>query len=255
MTPSVESEVINQLRELKLRGEKKGFTLLEHEVLRKWLSLASRHYGKNPLIQNLINDIFDVINKGDEMLTDNFELAHAFMSKWEGGLVDHPADPGGITNFGISIVFLRTFAAKYPDFVRGLDVILPISPDSIRKLTRQQAKLIYRVAFWDEQKLDDMPKLPAIAHFDLSVNAGSRQATLITQRVVGSPADGLIGPNTRQAVRDACKKFGELPTVNEMLKARETFYRNLAENKPSSKVFLKGWLNRTNDLKKYLTNL
>ena len=100
-----------------------------------------------------------------------------------------------------------------------------------------------------------MPKLPAIAHFDLSVNAGSRQATLITQRVVGSPADGLIGPNTRQAVRDACKKFGELPTVNEMLKARETFYRNLAENKPSSEVFLKGWLNRTNDLKKYLTNL
>ena len=189
------------------------------------------------------------------MLSDNFELAHAFMSKWEGGLVDHPADPGGITNFGISIVFLKTFAAKYPDFVRGLDVILPISPDSIRKLTRQQAKLIYRVAFWDEQKLDEMPKLPAIAHFDLSVNAGSRQATLITQRVVGSPDDGLIGPNTRQAVREACQKYGELPTVNKMLDAREAFYRNLADNKPSSKVFLKGWLNRTNDLKKYLNNL
>ena len=254
MIPSRESKVINILRDIKIHAKEQGYSLLEYGALRTWLRLADQQFGGNPIVKKLINDIFTIL-KEHEMLTDAFEQAYQFMKKWEGGLVDHPADPGGITNYGISIVFLKSFAAKYTDFVRGLGIELPITPDSIRKLTPEQSKLIYRVAFWDEQKLDDMPRLAAIAHFDLSMNAGSRQATLITQRVVGTTVDGLIGPKTRQATKDACKTYGELQIANQMLEQREQFYRNLAASKPSSKVFLKGWLNRTNDLKRYLNNL
>ena len=254
MIPSGSSKVISILRDIKVHAKEQGYSPLEYGALRTWLSLADRHFGGNPIVKKLINDIFTIL-KEHEMLIDAFEQAYQFMKKWEGGLVDHPADPGGITNYGISIVFLKSFAAKYTDFVRGLSIELPITPDSIRKLTPEQSKLIYRVAFWDEQKLDDMPRLPAIAHFDLSMNAGSRQATLITQRVVGTTVDGLIGPKTRQATKDACKTYGELQIANQMLEQREQFYRNLAASKPSSKVFLKGWLNRTNDLKRYLNNL
>lgn len=254
MIPSGSSKVISILRDIELRIDERKCSLLECESLRGWLSLAYQQCGDDPVVRKLVENISSKL-KEFEMLIDAFEQAYQFMKKWEGGLVDHPADPGGITNYGISIVFLKSFAAKYTDFVRGLGIELPITPDSIRKLTPEQSKLVYRVAFWDEQKLDDMPRLPAIAHFDLSMNAGSRQATLITQRVVGATVDGLIGPKTRQATKDACKTYGELQIANQMLEQREQFYRNLAASKPSSKVFLKGWLNRTNDLKRYLNNL
>lgn len=83
---------------------------------------------------------------------DDFARAIAFVLREEGGLVDNPADPGGLTNWGIS-------QAAYPNL-------------NIRNLTREQAMTIYFTDYWQRSGADKLPWPLNVVVFDSAVNAG-----------------------------------------------------------------------------------
>lgn len=118
----------------------------------------------------------------------SFDLAMAFVLRWEGGLVDDPRDPGGLTNHGIS-------QRAYP----ALD---------IRALTREQVVEIYRRDYWAAARCEEMPAPMGLVIFDSAVNQGVKMAAKCLQRSVGVRADGVLGPATMEA---AIRTWGQSP--------------------------------------------
>ena len=113
-----------------------------------------------------------------------FEICLQHVLKHEGGYVDHPVDPGGATNMGIT---RKTLAAW-----RGY----PVTKDEVRSLTVEEASRIYRDKYWNPVRGDDLPPPLALVAFDCAVNQGPDRAKRWLQQSVGAFADGVIGPNT-----------------------------------------------------------
>ena len=178
-----------------------------------------------------------------------FAWAHAFTAAHEGGLTQHPADPGGITNCGVSLRWLRELAGERQaagrssdnlDFDRDGD----IDADDIRALTRQDAERLFRNTFWKDSGACTLPAPIAAALYDTAVNCGTHRAVTMLQRVLGLKQDGIIGPRTRAAAHIGDSYAAALRLLDE----RAAFYRRLAEQRPELRVFLKGWLRRVRDL-------
>lgn len=108
----------------------------------------------------------------------------------EGGLVNDPHDPGGITNHGISIRFAGSI---YLDIDGDGDT----DAADIIGLTVSQARAVYKKHFWDLIKGDDLPPAVAFYAFDQAVNQGIGAAVTDMQRAAGVPDDGVMGPQTR----------------------------------------------------------
>ena len=121
----------------------------------------------------------------------------------EGGLVNHPRDPGGLTKFGIS-------QRSYPKL-------------DIRRLTLDQAKAIYRRDFWDRIRGDALPVGVDLVVLDMAVNAGVRRAVQLLQQGAGATDDGIIGPLTLAAVR----RRPPPDLIEAYSRLRLTYYRSL----------------------------
>lgn len=194
-----------------------------------------------------------------------FASIHALVAKWEGGLTDHPSDPGGITNFGISIVFLQGVASTQDgrDFLDRIDVRLPVTPDTIRRLTSEQAKGIMKWEFWVKPNLAELPPLIGCCLYDLGVNAGMGRSAIILQEAINHVSGrdviasyaGNVGPLTRRYAHELSAAGRQLELALADMDKSEAWYRRLVEQKPSSQVFLNGWLNRTNDCRATLARL
>lgn len=118
------------------------------------------------------------------MVASNFEpVMEGLLKDLEGGYVNHPKDPGGETNHGIT-------KRSYPKL-------------NIRTLTWPQAKRIYKVDFWDKVKGDLLPSGVDAVTVDPAINSGPRKAAQWLQAAAGVKVDGLIGIETLQAVRAA----------------------------------------------------
>lgn len=183
----------------------------------------------------------------------NFTWAHTFSARYEGGLSNHPNDPGGITNHGVSLRWLRSLGLDLGDIDGDGD----IDADDIRALTKEQAARLFKMKFWDAYRLDDLPRLSAAAHYDCIMNTGPKQAALLTQRACNAfigpygvklAVDGAFGPKTRQFL----KSYTTPQLVGKMIELRENFYRSLCAAKPNFMPFRKGWLNRCKGLREYL---
>ncbi len=150
----------------------------------------------------------------------NFDQAFHTLLGSEGGFVDHPADPGGATMWGVTERVAR--ANGYTGSMRALPVDV--------------AKAIYRREYWDAVKADEMPDAVRYALFDGAVNSGVSQSVKWLQRALGVTADGVIGPKTIAAAKAA--NGDRLKSA--MLGARLQFMTDLA-TWPS---FGKGWARR-----------
>jgi lysozyme family protein len=125
------------------------------------------------------------------MAANSFEPSLAHVLKHEGGYVNHPADPGGATNLGITAATLAQ--------ARGH----PVSAADVAALTRAEAAAIYRRLFWNPARSDDLPAGLDHAVFDLAVNSGPGRAARLLQRVLAVAEDGVIGPATLAAAQRA----------------------------------------------------
>lgn len=96
---------------------------------------------------------------------DMFEKALAFVLKWEGGYSDHPLDPGGATNYGIT-------QATYDAWRKRKN--LPTKP--VKEITMSEVRLIYRERYWEAIGGNSLPPPLALAAFDFAVNSGVARA-------------------------------------------------------------------------------
>ncbi len=132
------------------------------------------------------------------MMRDLFPEACALVLRVEGGLVDDPRDPGGITNHGISLRFALSVGDLDRDGRPDLDVDGDgdTDADDIRALHPDDARDVYRKAFWEAARCPALPPAVAILLFDAAVNQGRGPAVTMLQDALGVTADGRIGPQT-----------------------------------------------------------
>lgn len=114
-----------------------------------------------------------------------FDEAFEKLIGHEGGYSNHPDDKGGETMHGVTIKVAR--AHGYTGAMRDL----PLA----------KAKEVYRAAYWDAVRADDLPEAVRFDVFDASVNSGPGQAIRFLQRATGSTDDGRLGPQTMRAVK------------------------------------------------------
>lgn len=163
------------------------------------------------------------------MSASNYERALREVLRHEGGYVDHPSDPGGATNMGIT---QRTLAAWRKTRVAKSDV---------RSLTHEEAASIYRAQYWAKVRADELPAGLDLAVFDLAVNSGPDRAIRMMQMVAGVALDGRIGPITLRAVTD--QSGAEL--VEKLCDARLHFLSGL----PTYPIFGRGWRRRVEEVR------
>lgn len=171
---------------------------------------------------------------------DIFAEALRFSLRWEGGYANNPADIGGETNKGVTTNTYAAYRRK-----KG------VSSQSVKYVTDEEVYEIYRDMYWKPAQCDLAVRPLAIVHFDTAVNFGVGGATLFLQEVLGVTADGAFGPGTRAALQQA----NSIDTAKRYCQARIDYrYRRITQN-ASQRVFLTGWLNRDNDLLKYISGM
>lgn len=154
-------------------------------------------------------------------MESNFKNALKLILKHEGGFVNHPKDPGGATNKGITI---ETYRVHY-----GRDKTV----QDLKDIPQDHLESIYKEGYWDKAKCNELPSGVDIIVFDMAVNAGVKRAAIILQRAVGVEDDGAIGPLTLEAVA----KNDPVRIIKNYTEQRMKFYRSLKH----WDTFGKGW--------------
>lgn len=149
-----------------------------------------------------------------------FDQAFDTLLKHEGGYSDHAADPGGKTRYGITEAVAREHG------YRG----------DMRELPIDAARLIYRAAYWDAVRAEELPARIRYAVFDAAVNSGVRQSVRWLQRAAGAKDDGALGPATLGAVRAQDPEV----LLRRLLAQRLNFMAAL----PTWPAFSRGWARR-----------
>lgn len=159
-----------------------------------------------------------------------FDQALTFVLSWEGGYSNHPDDPGGETNMGI------TKRSAEAHGYRG----------DIKSIHMSLVRRIYR-AYWDKCRCDDLPNHPLrLVVFDAGFNSGPGQSVKWLQTELNVKADGLIGPKTLAALA-AVRDLDDLAL--DLIQRRLNFLRSLK----TWRTFGKGWSARIAALREVVT--
>ena len=160
-----------------------------------------------------------------------------FILRWEGGYVNHPADPGGATNKGVTQRVYDNWRTRQGRPLRD-----------VRQLEDVELHAIYEAGYWLPPRCDLLQRRMDLVQFDTAVNMGVGRAVRMLQASLGCAVDGDFGPTTQKAA-ETCDLGSMIVTYCDL---REAYYRALAEKRPKLKVFLKGWMNQLNALRKEL---
>lgn len=163
-------------------------------------------------------------------MKDNFEAALKAILHHEGGYVNHPADPGGMTNLGVTKRVWEEWVGHEVD------------EKAMRNLTPEIVGPMYKVKYWDKIKGDELPTGVDYVVFDAAVNSGPGRAAKWLQACVGVDPDGGIGPKTLAAVR----AFDTNQLIEDYAKRRLSFLIDL----PTWNTFGKGWGRRVAEVQK-----
>jgi lysozyme family protein len=159
-------------------------------------------------------------------MKENYPQALKQVLKYEGGYVDHPKDPGGPTNKGVT-------QAVYDNWRKSQN----LSIQSVRAIADSEVAAIYKNLYWDRVSGDLLPSGVDFAVFDFAVNSGVSRAAKMLQSVVGVTQDGQIGPATILAT----KTYVAMSITNRRL----AFMQSLS----IWSTFGKGWSARIADVK------
>jgi lysozyme family protein len=176
-------------------------------------------------------------------VTEKFLKCLRFVLKWEGGLSDDPDDPGGRTYRGVT-------QARYNQYRKAKG--LPLR--DVALMTEQEMREIYWTYYWRPVKGDEFDYPLALAVFDTGVNMGTVTAIRLLQRAINDllpqkkwvAVDGVL----RQQTLTAAKALHPTQLALRLCDRREERYRAIVRANPKLGKFLKGWLNRLNDLRK-----
>ena len=160
-------------------------------------------------------------------MKDNFDKCLEMLLSHEGGFVNHPEDPGGITNLGVT--------KKVYDEWTGRES----TEQEMRDLTPDDVAPIYKKNYWDRVKGDSLPSGLDWACFDWAVNSGSGRPAKAVQRAVGATADGAIGPATLGLIMEKDPKF----IIEYVHDVRQDFYKSLK----TFETFGRGWTRRNKE--------
>ena len=161
----------------------------------------------------------------------NFDTCFELVLKHEGNYVDHPKDPGGRTNLGVTQRVWEEWLGR------------PVSEKEMRALTPTMVKPLYKRKYWDACRADDLVAGVDYCVFDVAVNSGPGRAIKFLQSCVGVTVDGGFGPATLAAVKKAEEDPARLVELYcakrlEFLQSLKTF-----------ETFGKGWSRRVAEVK------
>lgn len=152
----------------------------------------------------------------------------------EGGYVDHPADPGGATNKGIT---WRTYNAWRDSVGRP--------PADVRDISDTEVSAIYKAQYWNAVLGDMLPSGVDYAVFDFAVNSGPARAVKFVQRIVGADADGQMGRITLEAIRKVDPTF----LIERLCDERLAWLKRLR----TWSTFGRGWARRVEEVRRKAT--
>ena len=145
----------------------------------------------------------------------------------EGGYVNHPKDPGGETNLGVTKrVYLEHGGTK-----------------NMKDLLIEDVAPIYKKGYWDKMKGDELPNGLDLCVFDFGVNAGPGRSAKYLQTMIGTVADGGIGPNTLAKLAEYIEKHGIEKCIEDFQGARQDYYEKLS----TFATFGNGWTRRVDE--------
>jgi len=168
-------------------------------------------------------------------MKENLESSLKAILHHEGGYVNHPKDPGGETNLGVTKKVYEEYGGKKD--MKDL-VVADVAP-------------IYIERYWGKMKCDDLPGGLDLCVFDFGVNAGPGRAAKFLQRMIGTTIDGGIGPNTLAKVNEYVKKNTIEETIEKYQTMRQEYYEDLS----TFATFGKGWTRRVEETTKLALDL
>ena len=163
-------------------------------------------------------------------MKSNYDKCLKTILHHEGGYVNHPKDPGGETNLGVT-------KRVYQEHGGTKDM---------KDLLVEDVAPIYKKGYWDKMKGDDLPGGLDLCVFDFGVNAGPGRAAKFLQSMIGTTVDGGIGPNTLAKVEEYVRENGEHETVKKYKEMRQKYYEQLS----TFATFGKGWTRRVEETTK-----
>lgn len=163
------------------------------------------------------------------MAKENFEKAFRKLLVHEGTYSNHAADEGGITMYGVTKRVWEEWIGH------------PVDEKTMRGLTPEQVKPLYKRKYWDKICGDDLPAGVDYCVFDAAVNSGPGRAIKWLQQSLGVTQDGALGPKTLAAAKAADPQL----LVVGYNAVRLTFLQDL----PTWGVFGKGWGRRVAEVK------
>jgi lysozyme family protein len=162
------------------------------------------------------------------MSASTWPVAFEALLKHEGGFVNHPRDPGGMTNLGVTRRAWEEWTSH------------PANEADMRGLTPGMVEPLYRERYWNAVRADELPAGVDLAVFDCAVNSGPGRAAMLLQQSIGVWPDGVIGPKTMAAIKE-----GEATEiVDRFCELRLLFLRGL----PTWPTFGKGWERRVKEV-------
>lgn len=166
------------------------------------------------------------------MAAENYEKCLELILHHEGGYVNHPKDPGGETNMGVT-------KKVYETWVMEEDLL----PKEMKDLEFGDVAPIYKKNYWDRVKGDSLPTGLDLCIFDFGVNAGTGRAAKFIQSIIGTTVDGGIGPNTLKTLEAYISIEGLEATIDAYQDKRQEYYESLS----TFETFGKGWTRRVTE--------
>ena len=161
----------------------------------------------------------------------NFNNCLNLVLHHEGGYVNHPKDPGGMTNMGVT-------KRVYEEWVG-----YAVSEHTMQNLKEADVAPIYKKNYWDRLKCDQLPEGLDLCVFDFGVNAGTGRAAKYLQMLIGATKDGAIGPKTLALVDEYVSLHGVPEAIDDYQDNRQKYYEKLK----TFETFGRGWTRRNTE--------
>ena len=164
-------------------------------------------------------------------MESNFKNCLQHVLVHEGGFVNNPSDPGGMTNLGVTKAAWEAYVGH------------PVTEADMRALTPAKVEPFYHERYWNVCRCSELQSGLDYLIFDVAVNSGTGRAGKFLQAELGVVADGVIGNGTMAAYK--LRHGDTIQLINDIANKRQSFWESLK----TYPVFGKGWKKRGDEVR------